>query len=351
MFFTTKGDAVIPPLVFLTFLCLFGLKAKCFLYIADSASRDCVESQRKGVVLVTAPNAIRTQIRNRFPFVRKTTLSTPSRLVAGHHFISDSAMYWTLEKALAPLWLSGFIPPRLIRHKFHIGLTESEVKYCLLGYGIPIQCLPWTDTGKIKVKHFSSWMKIRVLIESGFHETENGLIVECPGMNDVLFRHGQSYKENFGNEVLREWIENEIWRKTMASPAVDHNCGDGSSSSFNDGKTSIERFCDNMIDEIQNNRKGCFLRWDGDRNAWVCMLDRTEIKKKISASFYNYAKRNYNLPIQLQGGGGVYQFIEGRNTRRRHNCFLGNTTNSLANNNSDATSDARKRQRNDPFNN
>ena len=149
---------------------------------------------------------MRSQIQNQFPIVGKLTNAIPTRVVAGHHYLADSTAYRLLEHHLLALHASGTLTLRVIKHKFYIGRTQMEMKYHLLGVGIPIQCMPYTETGGIKSKNWKRTLKCWTMIDSG---KDTG-IVECPGTNDVIFRHGQYYRQTKGNETLREWIESEL---------------------------------------------------------------------------------------------------------------------------------------------
>jgi hypothetical protein len=86
----------------------------------------------------------------------------------------------------------------------------TEILYQLMGYGVPIDLLPVTETGNVKTKYLSMWCKVRKSIEdknksksnsstnkcnnnSGVASDENGgnvsaeqTSIECPGLNDVV---------------------------------------------------------------------------------------------------------------------------------------------------------------------
>lgn len=127
------------------------------------------------------------------------------------------------------------------------------------------------------------------------------VVVECPLLNDVVFRQGKPYKANPGNDVLRDSILEEMNRKMSASLESDSNYGHSNSdrNCNHPGReisgaldSSTEQFCSWLIEEIENNRKGRFLTWDGSLNSWVLMSDTFKIRRKISVSLYNYEKRH-----------------------------------------------------------
>jgi len=227
-------------------------------------------------------------------------------MAAGHHFVPDGMAYRLLGQNMVALRAAGLVSERVVRHKFYVGYSRLEMNYRLLSFGIPIEYMPSTDTGTIKVKFWNGWLKSRLLIESEKTKNQALGIVECPGTKDVLFRHGQSYKKLNGNDTLREWIESELVNRKSPS-LLSHQ-----PESYS--KTSIDQFGDRLIDEIEKKQKGRFLKWDNNLNAWVRMLDKIEIKKKISASFYNYSKRNFEPMAQglnMATDDGSYKFIDG----------------------------------------
>jgi len=289
-------------LLFIVRLLIFSIQMKCAFYVMDAVSRDSVETQRKGIIWLSDPNAMHVQMKSHFPFFGKVTRSQPVRIAAGHHFFHDSVVFRLFETYLIALYKTRIIGPRVVSHNFYVGRTQLEMKYRLLGFGIPIDYIPWTDTGKIKVKFWNGWLKSRDLLESEHMKDRSLGIVECPGTNDVIFRHGQSYRKFQGNDALREWIETELSSRKMANSSL-------SQSYEQDNKLSIDNYCDRLIDESKNKQNGRFLTWDNKWNVWMIISDEVNIKKKISASFYNFARRNSNSGVvQHQNSESVDRF-------------------------------------------
>lgn len=282
------------------------------------ASRDSIESQRKGVVAIAHPNGICFELENsELYLVHRLSVSVPTRMVASHNFCLDFSGYRLLAKVVVAHVISGAKHKQIIRQKFHVGLNDTEMRYYLQGFGIPIQFFPLTETGTIKLNYFNKWLKTRAYIERREEEKEkeNGtnqwkrkdkslVVVECPLLNDVVFRQGKPYKANPGNDVLRDSILEELNRKMLASLEFskshdkDHVCTNelpkhsGHSNSSGTTESSTETFCDWLFKEIQNNRKGRFLAWDGNINSWVLMTDGYKIRRKISVALYNCEKRH-----------------------------------------------------------
>jgi len=372
-------------------------RAKFYFYLLDVATRDSAESQRRGVVSITHPTGICFDLSNHELYlIHRLSLATPTRIVASHNFCNDFAGYKLLAKAVVAHVIAGSKHKQIIRQKFHVGLNDTEMRYSLQGFGIPIQFFPLTETGTIKLKYFNKWIKTRIYLETKGESTNNNInnnnnnnnmgtsatattttstskensstkkknktvvVVECPLLNDVVFRQGKPYKANPGNDVLRDSILEELNRKMMASTASKNNTnntygntngnnisntnGNGSTSSHkttnihsnnglgksnnnglglsnehngsghssnnsnnsnsggncNEVADSTEHFCNWLVDEIEINRKGRFLTWDSTLNTWVQMFDRFKIRRKISVTLYNYEKRHSTALGKMQ---------------------------------------------------
>jgi hypothetical protein len=249
-------------------------------------------------------------------------------MVASHNFCHDFSGYKLLAKVVVAHVISGSKHKQIIRQKFHVGLNDTEMRYYLQGFGIPIEFFPLTETGTIKLNYFNKWLKTRNYLEDKDDakkpngkgpkkkkKDKNLVVVECPLLNDVVFRQGKPYKANPGNDVLRDSILEELNRKMTASvkskgngyassemksrenghvsrKTDDHTGENKSNDSSNGSSDTTEHFCNWLVDEIENNRKGRFLTWDGTLNTWVQMFDRFKIRRKISVSLYNYEKRH-----------------------------------------------------------
>jgi len=330
-------------------------KAKCYFYLWDVASRDSVESQRKGVVAIAHSNGICFELQNHELFlVHRLSVSVPTRMVASHNFCHDFSGYRLLAKVVVAHVVSGSKHKQITRQKFHVGLNDTEMRYYLQGFGIPIQFFPLTETGTIKLNYFNKWIKTRNYLEAK-DETKDEtakdskkkkkdktvVVVECPLLNDVVFRQGKPYKANRGNDVLRDSILKELNRKMMATIesnvngssrtkhksngshkkntysngfsknfngypiAKDGGSGNGSGSNNSGSEDSTEHFCNWLVDEIVITRKGRFLTWDGSLSSWVLMFDKLKIRRKISSSLYNYEKRHSAALDRMQKGRSI----------------------------------------------
>jgi hypothetical protein len=137
-----------------------------------------------------------------------------------------------------------------------------------MGYGIPVDLMPLTGTGKVKVKNLQQWIKTRKVIE----ETKESTPVECPFLNDVCFRFGKSYLSHPGNAIFRGLVEANF---------DEHN-----DTAATDTKMAVTW---RIVEEIER-KNGRFLVWD-NRGWWVELLDRNQIRSKVAVSLKEHKKR------------------------------------------------------------
>lgn len=272
--------------------------------------------------------------------------------------------------------------------------SSMEVRYKLKSYGIPIQLLPLTDTDSIKCTYLNQWMKTRKLLEEhklGLFEYDDTVfqsstgesgstnnatqhechfkrgitkgvgaaafpanvidsIVECPALNDVVFRKGSRVTsiENPGNRFFRDLIrtfleekvrvsqqlrleENSTKTSDVSHAAESANQTTGSydksfplatnppvaatktavppppplpplealsptttataSSSSSAKKNTGKAFCEWLVDYIGDECNGRFLEWNMDVSGWVILRDKNQITRKVSVTLYNWGKR------------------------------------------------------------
>ena len=159
---------------------------------------------------------------------------------------------------------------------------DIENRYELTGYGIPLDQFPVTETGKIKTNHFRKWIKLRKSLESASsHLAQNpSEIIECPRMNDVVFRASQSVMSHGGNHFFRGLVESKHEEHDMAATR--------------EKKMNITR---GVIEEVRK-RNGRFLVWD-NKTWWTEMKDEKQIYARI-AIFFRNSKVSANAKINRQ---------------------------------------------------
>ena len=383
---------------------------KVWFYVFDCASRDSIESQRNGVVSIldgarhesskkseADPNffLFNPETSKRFrnmlrlgssmsPLVHAYS-AMPTRVVSMHICWQHTPLMQSIMR------LYFFNNQELIgstsaleasRVKVNNGL-ETEMRYRVKSYGIPIELMPLTGTNVVKLNYHNQWMKTRRLVESnqnkyrfqyncgykpeyecGFdidgNNTELVTIVECPCSNDVVFRNGTQSMENpgnvmFRNSILSYWSESE---RTRSSENNKNSSNDGkknrASATTSAADDAQDRtFRDELVRDIE--RKGRFLEWDKNLNAWVQMKDKGRIHRKVGMAFYNCTKRRYNnsnstysngknkkrmksAPVIRDNASLAFQFIGkggGQTVSNGRECCFIDSNSTASNNNSD----------------
>lgn len=166
-----------------------------------------------------------------------------------------------------------------------------------MGYGIPVDLLPMTETGNVKTKNLLQWMKVRKYIESHRGQQGESIPVECPFMNDVVIRFGKAYPNHPGTQMFRGILES-MFEEHKDAKSVD-------------AKVEITW---RIVDEVER-KGGRFLVWD-NRGWWVQLTDRAQIRSKVAVSMKDHTKRIEALKKQHQVESSTFQF-ERQDMRKR----------------------------------
>eukprot|EP00531_Pseudo-nitzschia_arenysensis_P001711 CAMPEP_0116142328 /NCGR_PEP_ID=MMETSP0329-20121206/14850_1 /TAXON_ID=697910 /ORGANISM="Pseudo-nitzschia arenysensis, Strain B593" /LENGTH=524 /DNA_ID=CAMNT_0003637557 /DNA_START=271 /DNA_END=1845 /DNA_ORIENTATION=+ len=278
------------------------------------------ESQRKGLVgVVCWPSSKEAETPNNFAVVysprevsRHIHLSnrmfecTPIRISCMHLCLPDEPIYHMFK---AGMTLSmGVIRSRL---KFHVG-DSMEIQYHLHGYGIPVDQIPITDTGNIKTKNLFQWIRVRKYLESlrscninGVHsdsESSAGstihTTIDCPNMNDVIFRGKHANLSHPGNAMFRGLIESRY---------EEHN-----KLKTTDAKVQVTW---SIIEEVERKR-GRFLVWDNN-GCWREMTDRMQIRTKVAGALKDHKRRLKARKNQQDTHSSTYQFQRQDNKNKK----------------------------------
>lgn len=149
---------------------------------------------------------------------------------------------------------------------------DIENRYQLNGFGIPLDQLPITESGKIKITHFKKWVQLRKNIEDpnpdSHYRRDMKSIVECPGLNDVVFRPSQSTMCHPGNVMFRGLVESKHFEHSIAPTR--------------EAKIEITK---GVISEVKK-RGGRFLAWN-NLTWWTELTDERLIYSKIAVFFRN----------------------------------------------------------------
>jgi hypothetical protein len=168
-----------------------------------------------------------------------------------------------------------------------------------MGYGIPTQALPTTESGQIKTKNHTQWYKTRVMLEkqaalaaspcssgepssTGSSKKNDPLVpgayygaIECPRLNDVLYERTKPCMFHPGNTLFKGLIEE---RKTDHAKLT---------------QTAKRDFTWSIVEEVER-RRGRFLKWD-QRGFWITIANRSEIRLKVATSLRDFNKHTRAL--------------------------------------------------------
>jgi hypothetical protein len=256
------------------------LQMKFFIYLWWVAGED-VETQQRGLISIFWPeNNIIFPDKRESQEAERVFAAVPVRFAAIHQCVPDTAFYH-LIKAVVILSLEVESRTRL---KFHTN-DEIETTYQLMTFGIPVDLIPKTGTGKIKTKNHQQWIKTRKVIE----ETNEDSPIECPGMNDVIFRFGKSYLSHPGNATFRGLIEAHF---------DEHH-----DTTNTDTKVAVTW---KIVEDVER-RGGRFLVWD-KRGWWAVATDRAQIRSKVAVSLKEHKKRVIAKKNVQYNVSSTYQF-------------------------------------------
>eukprot|EP00536_Pseudo-nitzschia_multiseries_P011513 jgi/Psemu1/29150/gm1.29150_g len=315
---------------------------RVIFFVLDSLTRDSVESQRLGAVIVHELHHLGiTKVSKRsLELMVGAIACQPTRLVSVHMSLPDSIMarmfvnmtllHGYKDNALGGL---GFI--------IHKG-SVLETRYELGSFGIPTQLFPMTDTGNLKVNYLNQWIKLRKILEqkenerrskilgapllserSSCADDDETVIVECPCLNDIVFRQGTPSWDNPGNSAFRDLIlehcekkderkQLQLKVKLLLQLQSNSDCGNSGdlcvstaeADEIHANNSEDQIFCDWLLDEILLRRKGRFLEWNKTRSAWTQMNSTTKqqrgkIRQKVSIAIY-HCGRSWNSSLVLK---------------------------------------------------
>jgi hypothetical protein len=126
--------------------------------------------------------------------------------------------------------------------------------YILQSFGIPVDYIPVSFTGKVKEKYIKEWMRLRKFIEDerlseDWTPESKSSMIESPYLDDVVFRNGTSLLSHPGNIALRSIIAAKSVReenkdkntKELVSETISEIKG-RTSETGGDGESKSRRF-------------------------------------------------------------------------------------------------------------
>lgn len=247
--------------------------------------------------------------------IRKFFRAIPVR-ICGIHFCFPDTPFYRMARAIFTLTVGA--AEHRNRLRFHVG-EETELKYQVGTFGVPVSQIPITETGNVKKGSFQKWIGMRVISEEieardaearrqkrtqaqaqEFSRTQqsqwqlstqatpqmtdfvtlenqnrnvvapNPQFVEYPNLNDVAFRKGASLMHHPGNDFFHGLIQSKLF---------EHE---------NESQTGKSRITWWVVDEIRK-RKGRFLSWD-QRGWWSVLEDESKIRLRVAVSFREWKK-------------------------------------------------------------
>jgi hypothetical protein len=157
------------------------------------------------------------------------------------------------------------------RLKIHFG-ESMELRYVLQCFGIDTDNLPISWTGTIKNGYVKQWVWIRKYIEDNVSNTTattttaattttsiGSSIIECPQLNDIIFKKGTSASSHPGNVMFKSMIQLKYEQCT---------------------KIPTKSLIKEIIQKIHE-KKLRILFWNEDNQWWSLFDDEKQIYKKI----------------------------------------------------------------------
>ncbi|KAG7374793.1 hypothetical protein IV203_013888 [Nitzschia inconspicua] len=285
----------------------FPLEArmKVVLYIMWAASDD-IETQRRGILVIIWPNPDLVIIPDYNLHVagRKCVDGYPLRGCALHMCFAENFAS-RMIKAQIGLAMSEQMQQRL---KIHLG-TRTEIEYSLQSFGIYVDQIPVTESGKMKLQNLHQWMKVRKVLEkqqltslSHPDGEPRQSIIECPGLQDVIFRSGNKvYMFHPGNLLFRNLVEANFEEHENAQTQSE--------------KADITR---RVIKEILVERRGRFVVWDKGAGWYTELTNESQIREKVAVYIREFKKRIRAMDNRQVSESSTEKFqLHNGNKRRR----------------------------------
>lgn len=158
-----------------------------------------------------------------------------------------------------------------VRVRIHTG-SYTELKYHLLTFGIPANCLPYTMDGEeLRISANQRWVNRRKIKENMFRGHREFRALDLPGCRDVCLGRGSASHQHSGNVIMRALMSTLIDEYRVAD---------------SQGRKRLNRCLVKMVRE----GGGRFLMKTS--GGWYEEVhDETEIENKVGASFRGMISR------------------------------------------------------------
>jgi hypothetical protein len=243
------------------------IKLKILMYIFWVIGND-IDTQRKGVVVVILFDSSFHQIFHLkgAGVIRPSDDWLLSVRTSAIHICTPDTPFFRLRRSFLTMAIGFHNRSRL---KLHVG-TPVELRYILQVYGIPVEFIPMTYTGKIKSSYIRQWLRLRNMIEDqekliATNSNTNNIIVEAPYLNDVLFKTGASFTSHPGNITLHNLIESKV--KQLHKHNNNNNNKPQLQVVIKELKKALVL---EIMDEIEHIHGGRFVYWHQSNNMSDC---------------------------------------------------------------------------------
>jgi hypothetical protein len=191
------------------------LKASIYMWMILAEDE---ENQKRGLVLIALKMGsfdLRKGSRALAQEVPRAVSWLPIRTCA-LHFCTDESFSGVFFR----LVVLGMPADSRARIRFHKG-TYTEIMYSLLGFGIPVDLIPFSQSGAIKKTNLNRWIAKNIARERdlAYGGTFSG--VDLPTRHDVLMGKGKPLGSHPGNVHLRELVEAHMHEYNASHQSLD----------------------------------------------------------------------------------------------------------------------------------
>lgn len=272
------------------------------MYLIGTACAEDLETQRKGIVSCVWPEGTNSLILSD-PTERKAVRHmldcVPLRVSAAHICLPTEPK----SQLLLALLLLALPKAERARTRMHLG-NPTECRYKLMTFGVPVRDLPLTDSGRLKNKYLTSWIKTRQAKDKAFKEGRTFQGIEVPLRSDVLFCNGGQKFFNPGNTAFRDILEE---RREEYCIAKNHE------------KRPI---ISSIIHQV-GVMNGRFLLWDAENGWWEELpLDSPKLMDRVATALRDHYKRLKEREMHEQTSrSSTSGFLDERGQKRKFGCF------------------------------
>jgi len=264
------------------------VQLKIFLYFSFVLASD-VESQRKGVVMIFWFD--REQKHEDIPHIARWKRGVKAHKISAvrcsaFHICSPDVGRFRLRWSVTILMISTM---NRMKVKIHSG-ERVEVRYQLNGYGISTDTLPISWTGTVKIGYLKQWMRIREYLEDPSNSNDPSAPIECPELDDVIFKKGTSTIHHPGNARFRSMIQSmyeyEQSRRTREPEGGDGGDGGDFGRSHSHGMNDVtdqkvkSLLVFKFLEMFRKNELRALI-WNEKYSWWNVVSNEKQIVKKV----------------------------------------------------------------------